>query len=322
MAISSASSRLSSGLGNTGTQEDIMKWITNKQRGSNVTPVTVTSVGGNGTVTNGSTAGSATGAEPLIYDTTELDAWKGKALEQLALNLEKLLAEYDNQKPEIQQNTENAARQAYVQYMQAQRALPQTLSMGGQNGGMAESTALGLQTGYGNQINDILLDKNNQMRNLEFQKNVARMDNAERQAGIEADYLQMLAEQKFQEYMARLQHQQQMALLAMQQAMSRSGGGGGYASAQTSSGGLQGKKNETSTTVTSTPSVPADRSGSKAVQDMKNQISFMQRQSDILQNSTGGTSIPSAAQQIATAQSQGKLTKEEADYLNYYYYGL
>ena len=318
MAISSVSGTVSQRLGNTGSQSDIMKWLEIQKNGNKVTPVTVTSVGGNGTVTNGSTAGSATGAEPLIYDTTELDAWKGKALEQLALNLEKLLAEYDNQKPEIQQNTENAARQAYVQYMQAQRALPQTLSMGGQNGGMAESTALGLQTGYGNQINDILLDKNNQMRNQEFQKNVARMDNAERQAGIEADYLQMLAEQKFQEYMARLQHQQQMALLAMQQAMSRSGGGGGYAPAQTTSGGLQGKRNETGT-VTQVSTQPADYSDSKAVQEMKNQISYMQNQSDMLQRQTGSTPIPTAAQQIGTAHQQGKLTKEEADYLRRYY---
>lgn len=57
--------------------------------------------------------------------------------------------EYKTGQRALEQSAEDAARRAYVTYMQQTRALPEQLAAAGIGGGAAETSRLGLETGYG-----------------------------------------------------------------------------------------------------------------------------------------------------------------------------
>ena len=71
------------------------------------------------------------------------------------------------QKSNINQAADENARQAYVQYMQSQKALPQQLASQGASGGATETAALGLQTTYQNNVNTINQNKANRLQEID-----------------------------------------------------------------------------------------------------------------------------------------------------------
>jgi len=71
------------------------------------------------------------------------------------------------QKSNINQAADENARQAYVQYMQSQKALPQQLASQGVSGGATETANLGLQTAYQNNINAINQNKANRLQEID-----------------------------------------------------------------------------------------------------------------------------------------------------------
>ncbi len=275
----------------------------------------------------GSTGGSWSGSfSGPAYSTETMDQWKQSALNALNNQLNSLLAEYDKQKNPIQQAAQDAARQAYVQYMQSQRALPQSLSAYGQSGGMAESTALGLQTNYGNNVNDILLNKDNQLRDLEFQKNQAKLANQANIANVESEYLMTLANQKFQQQMAQQEFQNQMALLAMQAQLKNQASGGSGGTSGSSSGGSSGSGSASSGSTggyQGTLQDEAEKYGyqagsfvnnpgdSRAVRTFKAQLA--------MSAPYGGNTADAIKSKISTAYQIGEITREEATYLMNYY---
>ena len=278
----------------------------------------------------GASGGGWSGSVSMpAYSSDTLDKWKNSALSALQNQLNSLLAEYDNQKAPIEQNAQEAARQAYIQYMQSQRALPQALSATGQSGGMAESTALGLETGYGNQVNDILLNKQNSLRDLEFQKNQARMQNQANIADVEAQYLMELANQQFQQQLAQQEFQNQMALLAYQNQLNnqaQSGSSGSYSGSSSGSsssgysGGSSGSSSGTSSSASDYSDDPAimynfifDPKDSEAVRNFKANIS--------MQSPNGGITKAGIKSKLSTAYEFGGLTRQELESL-YKYYNL
>lgn len=100
----------------------------------------------------------------------------------------------------------DASRQAYIQYMQSKKALPEQLSAVGINGGAAESSLLGLEGSYGNNLNSIESAKNKGIAELEAQyESGAATDTAAAQ-----QYIAQLAEQRRKEALAQ---QNQLAQL-------------------------------------------------------------------------------------------------------------
>ena len=71
------------------------------------------------------------------------------------------------QKTNINQAADENARQAYVQYMQSQKALPQQLASQGVSGGATETANLGLQTAYQNNVNAINQNKANRLQEID-----------------------------------------------------------------------------------------------------------------------------------------------------------
>ena len=114
-------------------------------------------------------SGAATGTIPEAYG---YDAYLGdlgsQYQEMLAAvqsqreaQLSRIQAQYDaavaqmeRQRPQLQQNYEDSAKQAYIQNMLSKRDLPQQLAAQGLNGGMSESSQLALEADYGNQLAD------------------------------------------------------------------------------------------------------------------------------------------------------------------------
>lgn len=71
------------------------------------------------------------------------------------------------QKGNINQAADENARQAYVQFMQSQKALPQQLAVQGASGGATETAQLGLQTNYQNNVNSINQNKANRLQEID-----------------------------------------------------------------------------------------------------------------------------------------------------------
>lgn len=61
----------------------------------------------------------------------------------------------NSQKGDVDNTYTDNARQAYVAYMQGQRAMPQLMAASGQTGGATETASLGLLTNYNNNVGNI-----------------------------------------------------------------------------------------------------------------------------------------------------------------------
>lgn len=71
------------------------------------------------------------------------------------------------QKTNINQAADDNARQAYIQFMQSQKALPQQLASQGATGGATETANLGIQTAYQNNVNAINQNKANRLQEID-----------------------------------------------------------------------------------------------------------------------------------------------------------
>lgn len=153
--------------------------------------------------------GAATGTIPEAYG---YDAYLGdlgsQYQEMLAAvqsqreaQLSRIQAQYDaavaqmeRQRPQLQQNYENSAKQAYIQNMLSKRDLPQQLAAQGLNGGMSESSQLALEADYGNQLADARKQYDQNLYDLDTQISKVRASGADALAGAEGDYNTMLAD--------------------------------------------------------------------------------------------------------------------------------
>ena len=87
--------------------------------------------------------------------------------EQNRLAVEQGVNRLNAQKSNINQSADENARQAYVQFMQSQKALPQQLASQGVSGGATETANLGLQTTYQNNVNTINQNKANRLQEID-----------------------------------------------------------------------------------------------------------------------------------------------------------
>ena len=87
--------------------------------------------------------------------------------EQNRLAVEQGTNRLNAQKASVNQAADENARQAYVQYMQSQKALPQQLASQGVSGGATETANLGIQTAYQNNVNAINQNKANRLQEID-----------------------------------------------------------------------------------------------------------------------------------------------------------
>ena len=169
----------------------------------------------------GTTGNDAYGYEAYLGDLESQYQMMLEAMEaQRAAQLARIQAQYDaaveqleRQRPSIEQNFENTAREAYTQNMIAKRDLPQQLAAQGMTGGLSESSQLALAAEYGNDLNSARRDRDQQMYDLDTQIGSVRAAGADALAGAEGDYNTLLADVR-NNYLANLANtrlQQQLA---------------------------------------------------------------------------------------------------------------
>lgn len=100
------------------------------------------------------------------------------AAEQAAIDayIKQTVNGLESQKSSITQSADEAARQAYISYMQSQAALPQALAASGYSGGMADSQRLALDTTLQNNQKDILLGRDNALNDVDTAIQQAKLE--------------------------------------------------------------------------------------------------------------------------------------------------
>lgn len=96
-----------------------------------------------------------------------IEEMEAQIREQNRLAVEQGTNRLNAQKSNINQAADENARQAYIQYMQSQKALPQQLASQGVSGGATETANLGLQTAYQNNVNTINQNKANRLQEID-----------------------------------------------------------------------------------------------------------------------------------------------------------
>lgn len=149
---------------------------------------------------SGSTGGSYSGgsysqpAQPNYFDMlAQIQAQQQAARDQayrVAADNQKRELEYST--GQVNQATDKALQEAYINKMMTLKNLPQTLSAQGLTGGVAESTTAGLYNNYGNARNGLEAERVNQLGALQqaYNNNMAQLE-AQRASGAAASLSEM-----------------------------------------------------------------------------------------------------------------------------------
>lgn len=114
--------------------------------------------------------------------------------------LEALMGQIDAQRPGIQSQADDAARQAYINQRLGQQAARENLAASGlANTGISETTNLGLQTAYQQALDSINQNKQSALQGLDQAKVQAQSTGNADIASLQSQYLQQMATMK-QEY--------------------------------------------------------------------------------------------------------------------------
>lgn len=132
------------------------------------------------------------------------------------------------QKDPLEQQYNKSAQQAYIQSELAKKKLPEQLAAQGLGGGASESANLAIETNYGNALNDLTQDYNNNLAALDLQMQQLRANGEIAKAQALAQYKQQMAGAYLQQAQRQQELQDQMALYSYQNQLknqSYSGGG-------------------------------------------------------------------------------------------------
>ena len=140
--------------------------------------------------------------------------------EALEMQIEQAIAQMERQKPQVEESYQDAQRQAYIQQMQAKKNIGQQMAAMGMTGGAAESSLLDLENNYGSQRAAYQRDRDNAIRDIDYQIGDTRAQGAIQAASLEAQYQQALADMamNYGQNMANAKLQAQLEALSAEQA--------------------------------------------------------------------------------------------------------
>lgn len=125
----------------------------------------------------------------------------------------------------IEQDAEEAAKQAYISRMLTEKRLPQQLAATGSSGGMTDSAVLRMNSDYENSRNDIMNAKNNALADLNNQIVQVEATGDISLAQQQSEWAQQLAQMQWQLAQQEAERQHELELAAIN--ASKSGGKGG-----------------------------------------------------------------------------------------------
>lgn len=126
----------------------------------------------------------------------------------------------------IEQDAEEAAKQAYISRMLTEKRLPQQLAATGSSGGMTDSAVLRMNSDYENSRNDIMNAKNNALADLNSQIAQVEATGDISLAQQQSEWAQQLAQMQWQLAQQEAERQQELELAAINASKSGSGKGG------------------------------------------------------------------------------------------------
>ena len=103
------------------------------------------------------------------YDKMEaqLRRQEREAEKKMKAQVEQGVNTLESQKPALGQQFQDSAQQAYIRYMQAQKALPQMMAARGLSGGASESSLAGLEANYGSNVNALQNSYNQALNSID-----------------------------------------------------------------------------------------------------------------------------------------------------------
>lgn len=128
----------------------------------------------------------------------------------------------------IEQDAEEAAKQAYISRMLTEKRLPQQLAATGSSGGMTDSAVLRMNSDYENSRNDIMNAKNNALADLNSQIAQVEATGDISLAQQQSEWAQQLAQMQWQLAQQEAERQQELELAAINASKSGSGSGTPY----------------------------------------------------------------------------------------------
>lgn len=141
-----------------------------------------------------SSAVSSAPSYPYQYE-SQKDMWEQSGYQEILDSQKKALDSYvtqqtnelEAQKSGVNQSAEQAAQEAYISYMQGKKNMAQALAASGYSGGMADSQALALESGYQGNVKDILLNRDNTLNDIDTAINNAKLEGSIQSAQAQAE---------------------------------------------------------------------------------------------------------------------------------------
>lgn len=121
------------------------------------------------------------------FDASGYTAAKEAQDAYLKAQLQKTIDGLEAQKGSVTDSAEEAARQAYISYMQSRNTLPQALAASGYAGGMADSQRLALDTNLQNSQQAILKSRDAALNDIDTAVNNARLESSVQGAQAQVD---------------------------------------------------------------------------------------------------------------------------------------
>ena len=112
--------------------------------------------------------------------------------------VEQAVGAIEAQRPSIYRNAEDDLRQVEIARRLQQRDMPQQLAATGSNGGLAESTILGMNAGFDNQAGNVRRQRSDQLSALDSQIAQTQAQGEIAQAQIEAQQQEALMQREYQ----------------------------------------------------------------------------------------------------------------------------
>lgn len=127
--------------------------------------------------------------------TSQADLWNNGGYSQVldaqkqALDayVQQAVASLNSQKTGVSQSADQAAQEAYLSYMMGKKNMPQAMAAAGYSGGMADSQALALESGYQGNLKDILLNRDNAINDIDTAINKAKLEGSIQAAQAQAE---------------------------------------------------------------------------------------------------------------------------------------
>lgn len=162
----------------------------------------------------GGSSGASGGYSTGNPYTDALYAQQQAAEQRIQAQIDSAVNRLEGQKSDVDQQYNDAARQAYINKMLSQRDMGQQLAASGITGGLSESSRIGLENQYSENLNSLTQNRNNALNEIDM--NIAQVRNegdislAETQSEYQAMIAQQLLEQqqRQQELAAQLNAQQ------------------------------------------------------------------------------------------------------------------